>query len=227
MNIFLAGGGEPPQSIDIDMAFDESVGGGPILLIMEASVPEIMSREDALKWLLSGPIYRRRNIITLEDSSVLCERNLADIAGIYIMGGNTFKLLNYLSRAHLIAPLKQFIENKRPVLGIGAGAIIMGKTIETASVGHEQDVNAICLGELDGLNYFAGRLIMTNFEDEDQAKLIGLARAKRTEIICITEDSGAVFDGTKLTAVGDSPIVIIKSEGEVTVDPGRHYLIDV
>lgn len=193
----------------------------------EAAVPEVMSREDARKWLLSGPIYRRRNIITLEDSSIISERYLAGIAGIYILGGNTFKLLNYLSHVRLIAPLKQFIESGRPVLGIGAGAIIMGKTIETASVGREQQVNAIRLRELDGLDYFAGRLVMTNFEDEDRSRLTGLARAKRTEIICITEDSGAVFDGTRLTAVGDSPIVIIKSEGEVTVDPGRYYLIDV
>ena len=226
MNLFLAGGGDPPESVDIDMAFDEAAGAGPILFLVDAAVPEMMSRDDAVKWLMSGPIYRRRKIIAPKDSSLLRETDLAEIAGIYIMGGNTFKLLDSVRRFGLMPPLRKFIERGRPVLGLSAGAIILGKTIETASVGKEGDINAVGLQEFDGFDYFAGRLIMTHFADTDRNELIDLARKGATQIICIREDAGAIWNGATLTAVGDSPVEIITAQEQILVQPQSGYLID-
>lgn len=52
---------------------------------------------------------------------------------IHLSGGNTFYFLKYLRKTGMIKELKNFVKNGGILTGLSAGAIIMTKTIETAS----------------------------------------------------------------------------------------------
>lgn len=52
---------------------------------------------------------------------------------IHLSGGNTFYFIKYLRKTGMLKELKKFVQNGGVLTGLSAGAIIMTKTIETAS----------------------------------------------------------------------------------------------
>jgi len=69
---------------------------------------------------------------------------------LYIMGGNTFKLMYYVSRSNFKDSINNLMEREGIYIGVSAGSIILGSTILTASEILE-DENDIFLDKYEGL----------------------------------------------------------------------------
>lgn len=68
---------------------------------------------------------------------------------IYLLGGNTFKLMNDINNSGFKEQLIELIK-KNGCIGVSAGSIILGQSIATASIG-EGDENSVGLKDLAGL----------------------------------------------------------------------------
>lgn len=78
--------------------------------------------------------------------------NLGDFNVIYVCGGNTFAILQKLRETGLSAFIIQQVQAGAVYVGVSAGSIIAGPSIEMASWGSEGDENEIGLKDLSGLS---------------------------------------------------------------------------
>ncbi|MEX2460688.1 MAG: Type 1 glutamine amidotransferase-like domain-containing protein [Paenibacillaceae bacterium] len=79
--------------------------------------------------------------------------DLKEYSSIFIGGGNTYKLLHEIRKARFDEVLNSFIDEGGIVYGGSAGAIILGKNIQTCS---HLDINDINIADFEGLNKFNG-----------------------------------------------------------------------
>lgn len=89
--------------------------------------------ESYFRWIKSVfEPFNFNNIIMWTDlSNNKVMDDLKDCSSIFIGGGNTYKLLNELRRTGFDNVLKTFIDQGGIVYGGSAGAIILGKNIQT------------------------------------------------------------------------------------------------
>jgi dipeptidase E len=80
-------------------------------------------------------VRRRLAPLGLEVDSTHAEsdpaRAVRDAEGIFVGGGNTFRLLDALQRLGLVAAIRDRVEAGAPYLGSSAGAIVAGPTLKT------------------------------------------------------------------------------------------------
>lgn len=81
---------------------------------------------------------------------------LESVDGIYVAGGNTFWLLQQLTKKGLVEHIREQVKAGKPYFGESAGAVLLANTIETAaSIDDPQDATE--LTSYDGLgliNFF-------------------------------------------------------------------------
>ena len=80
--------------------------------------------------------------------------NLYDI--IYMMGGNTFYLLDQIRKYHFDEIIKKFIKDHKIYIGSSAGSIILGNSIHTA-LGYDE--NKVEMKDFTGLKLVDGLII--------------------------------------------------------------------
>lgn len=95
----------------------------------------------------------------------ICEKNICEYKmgdsldinkfdAIYIIGGNTFYLLDQIRKYHFDKILRKAIDKGIVYIGSSAGSIILGKTIDVS-----MDKNIVNIDDLTGLNMIDGVII--------------------------------------------------------------------
>lgn len=69
---------------------------------------------------------------------------------LYVSGGNTFKLMHHARESNFIDSVRNTLSQNGLYIGVSAGSIIVGNSIESASVG-EGDENTVGLDNFTGL----------------------------------------------------------------------------
>lgn len=193
MKLLLSGGGDPEQVLELDKIFASHVKGEKVLYIPVAM--DKFPYEDCLKWFTQT--YKQYGITNIDMYTDLSKNiNLNEYKGIFIGGGNTFKLLNEIKKFRFDIKLKEYLNNDGFVYGGSAGAIIFGSSIDTASYADE---NYIDLKDLTGINILNNKKIWCHYNPKDHKEELDKIKG---EIILLYEESGIFFDGENITAVG-------------------------
>jgi dipeptidase E len=198
--IFLSGGGDIKQTFELDEIFFNSLKKNSKILYIPIDLNrDAKGFESCSDWfseiidLHSGD----KNIdftMFLEGESFPV---LEEYEAIYIGGGNTFKLLDYLTRTGLKELLLNYLEGNHVIYGGSAGAIILGSSIGT--VEEENDNNYI---HYDGLNVVNEYSIICHYEPELDNNILSFSKENNLKIIALEEDAGLVIDGENVEAVG-------------------------
>ncbi|MGI5846071.1 MAG: Type 1 glutamine amidotransferase-like domain-containing protein [Alphaproteobacteria bacterium] len=189
--IFLAGGGGYEDSAELDKIFFENIPENAKILYC----PAAMSSDrypSALEWF-SGLVRRYHNtaIIDMLIEENVKSRNPDDYNAVFIGGGNTYKLLDFIIKNELDKKLKKYISNDGLIYGGSAGAIILGKNINTASAEDESG----CYTNTDGLNLLNDACVACHWpKHEDYIRNFAIENKFKT--YCIPENCGMIFDKT-------------------------------
>ena len=89
---------------------------------------------------------KKINLIDLEIGEVVPKETTI----LYVSGGNTFKLMYYALKSNFIDSIKNTLSQNGLYIGVSAGSIIVGNSIETALAG-EGDENTVGLDNFMGL----------------------------------------------------------------------------
>ncbi|MDP4012193.1 MAG: Type 1 glutamine amidotransferase-like domain-containing protein [Candidatus Nanoarchaeia archaeon] len=204
--IFLAGGGSPEESVEIDKSFKECLVNNPkVIFISLARSPE--KREKSIKWFKE--IYSFTEVLHLESSEQLNKKELINFDCIYICGGNTFRLLDNLSRSGILKILKDFNKLGKPIYGGSAGAIILGKRIDTAK---HLDENVIGRLDFNGLDFLNGFSIVCHYKEQDKEIIKNYAK---TRILCLPEDAGIIVEGNYVKVLGNNCLFMLNEEEKI------------
>jgi len=190
--LILSGGTGKDKERKLNNLFLKKIKNGKILYIPIAMSPKKYPQYK--KWIAST--LRRKNITML--TSFKEKVNLSNFKGIYIGGGNTFKLLKEIKEAKFENKLKKF---KGVIFGGSAGAIIWGKDITTAAWGLFKDENKIKLKDLKGLNKLNGYNIHAHYLKKEEKEVKSYVKKTKISIIALPEDSGILVENRSILPI--------------------------
>jgi peptidase E len=220
MKVILSGGGDPPQSILTDKYYrnlileSSSRGGADILFVPDAVIPD-WSINQAVEWLRRDTFED----LTVEIGYLAQIRQQPEPRSIFLMGGNTFRLLDAFL-AWDTGPFLRRYANEGIVYGCSAGSIILGKSIRTAFLGQEPDANEVGLDRFEGLDLLCGLNIVPHFVEADLESVADLVDAELSGCLCIAEDGGALWDGSDLINIGASELLLCLPGSRQVIVPG-------
>ena len=145
---------------------------------------------------------------TVDDPSKYNLEVIKEFDGIYIGGGNTWSLSQEIRESGFADVLIQYIEAGGQVYGGSAGAIIMGKRIDT-----HDDENKIGLQDVSGFNLLNNFSVASHFKDEQNDRFKAWVSDHNLPIVCLPEETGLVIESGVALCVGTKPCVIYFSNG--------------
>lgn len=123
---------------------------------------------------------------------------------IYIEGGNTFYLLDWIRKSGFDKVLRKFIDEGKIYVGVSAGSILVGPNIELSNWKHDWDKNIVNLQDLTGLNLvpFA---ISPHFAEEDRALLEQKSKTVNYPLVALNDTQAILVNGAhvKIEGVGE------------------------
>lgn len=217
MAIFLGGGGSRTESVELDREFARFVGRGRLVYWPFAMADE-RTPDECEAWLRET--FEPLGIGEIDTWASLDDRDLRQLqgaSGLYIGGGNTFRLLRDLNLASARQTLSDLVSSL-PIYGGSAGATVLGDTIETIC---HLDRNDVEINDLTGMRLLGGASVWVHYEPTDSDRVEAfLGRDDRRSLIALPTDAGIVLNGSTATSLGFSPARIISPTGQIDLPPG-------
>jgi dipeptidase E len=158
---------------------------------------------------------------TVDDPSKYQLDLLKEFNGIYIGGGNTWSLIKELKDSGFSDILIQYLQAGGQVYGGSAGAIIMGKRIDT-----HDDENKIALKDTSGFNLLNNFSIACHFKDEQNERFKMWATNNNLPIICLPEETGLIIENGVALCAGTKPCIIYFRDGtKKEINPEESFSI--
>jgi dipeptidase E len=203
--IYLGGGGGAEDSAALDAMFFRKLPSDGTVLYVPLAL-DSANFPGALEWF-TGIVRRYSPTLNIE---MLTEENVDTMDfnkydAIYIGGGNVFKLLDFVIIRNIGQKLRDFIKSGKAVYGGSAGAIILGKSINTAS---EMDDRGDYKHDA-GLDLFKGACIACHWpQTYEHVKKFSIEN--NCKVYCIPETCGLIFDadGNLVETVGNGVEVL-------------------
>ena len=202
--IFLSGGGNKEDSYLLDKEFAKYVKRKLLYIPIAIGTLEHPYNE-CFKWIKD--VFKQFNFDNIEMWTDIRNKTIKDLKqfdAIYISGGNTFKLLKEIKDSRFDKLLIEFYNKEGHIYGGSAGAIILGKSIITAS---KNDKNEVKLKNLNGLNLCHGYSIWCHYNLKDDKEILVLQKRERLrKIAALSEDAGLIIENKEIKAIGDGHI---------------------
>lgn len=208
MKLFLGGGGGGKDSLELDKKFVASLDlSKPLLYIPIATNTEKYPYSGCVTWLTSvlGPLGVKNIVMWVEDDlKIKTKHDFDQFSGVYIGGGNTYKLLKELKEFGTFDILLDLAREGMPIYGGSAGAIILAKTIIPAGF---LDENKVGLTDFAALNLVHGYDVWCHYTGaEDHSIREYMSRFGLEKVIAIPENAGLIVREDRIEGVGPGAI---------------------
>ncbi|MEK6874434.1 MAG: Type 1 glutamine amidotransferase-like domain-containing protein [Nanoarchaeota archaeon] len=198
--IFLSGGGNEIQSVELDKAFYDSLMNKKILYIpLARSNDKYLSCKEWFTKIFAGfGQVTIRMVTTFEE---LTDLDFEIFDGIYMGGGNTYRLIHGLRQYGIVEKIRRYTGR---IYGGSAGAIVLGKVIKTAELTDENPG----LPDVAGLSKLQDLSIACHVKESMINQLVAL----HIPILALSESAGVIWDEKFLHLTGTGPVWIIRDE---------------
>jgi dipeptidase E len=192
MQLFLTSTGLPPETSSFFLKLlDRPTKDYTVAFIPTAGDPY----DD--KWFVKEDLDRLKelgfqvNTVDLKQDKQVIQELLINSQIVYVAGGNTFYLLDWVKKSGLDSYLKRLLDHGRIYIGASAGSILAGPDIKSSSWGNGGDKNDVKLKDTKGLN-LVPFVIHPHFTDKNRPILQKHLSKIKYDIIPIT-DSQAIY----------------------------------
>lgn len=222
MKLILSGGGSGEQVKESYEIFSQNIKNGKVLYIPLAW--NHGSYDGCLTWFKEEmKPFGIANIEMVTDANQITESRLQEVTGIFIGGGNTFKLLMMLKDTDAFNNIKAFMErNDGIIMGGSAGALIFGKDINTCLddgliLKSCVDHNDVGLKDTSGFNCLNGFSILPHYKklpEQYETFKIRISRLLENgyKLICIPEETSVIVEKNKFSIIGQRDAEIYSSK---------------
>jgi dipeptidase E len=209
----LGGGGSADDEADVLAHFASLVHRGRVLNLPWAqpdpAEPRLHQWVEQRLCLLGV-----REVTTVADVSAEAVRLDESIDGIFIGGGNTFRLLARLRSTGVATVLAERVGAGLPCYGGSAGAIVLGAHLGTCAY---LDRNEVGLRDLTGLNLCGGQAIWCHYDDQDADRLLEFVRDTELEVCSLPENSGLRIGSERTGSFGPGNVSRWTMQGSTEV----------
>ena len=207
MRVAFGGGGDADDERSVLDVFGSWVGDGRLLYVPIAADPPF---EPYLEWARTALAPSGISTITMATSAEQTIRELSRSDGVFISGGNTYALLHALRASGAERMLRRAAGNGCPVYGGSAGAILLGRDIDTA---RHNDRNVVGLADPAGLDLALGYSIWCHYVPSDDARIRDFVTTTRHEAVAISERGGLSRIGSTIRVIGPEPARLFDPRG--------------
>lgn len=202
MKLFLNGGGAGASLNAVYKMWAEGLDERKSILYIPLAMQS--DRYDGcLKWIIGELKDFKLKISMVRSALELSLTDLTDFSGIFIGGGNTFKLLKGLKEQNMTNKIKDYLLSGGSIFGGSAGAIIFGKDIYSCAL--VDDNSKIGLTDTSGLNYINNISLLCHYMSDYQESKKNIEYLKRT----FTNDPIFYLSETHTIIVNEESIEIL------------------
>ena len=216
LQLFLNGGGDSSDTAPVDREFVRALGDGPLLYWPFARAPETYAK--CLVWfteLISGFGATRIEMWSQLDKE---PRSLSRYGGLYIGGGDTYRLFASLLESGFDRVLSDAAVGGLPVFGGSAGAIILGADIATwVSDGAERPRTEMARG----LDLLDGYSVWPEYEERDAPATQAWLASRRSPLLGLGCAASVIVRNGEMYALGREPVVRIDARGRTEISDGE------
>lgn len=216
--VLLAGGGNKEDSYHLDERLVEQVGSDAALGYIPVAMPT-EKYSDCEQWITA--VFERFGLKQIEmwtDLSEIDADAMEDVSGVYIGGGNTFRLLDALRTTGVDRLLCEFVKDGGTLYGGSAGAIICGETIETTP-----DENQAGVTDATGLRLLPQVDVWCHYDAEEDEQIFQYVTTADRTLVAIPERSGLSVTASRYLVVGHDPIHVFQNSNKTTYSPGELF----
>lgn len=233
MRLILNGGGSGEDVKESYELFAKEVNGGRVMYIPLAWNHGPCG--ECIHWFRSEMApYGITDVDLITDAKQITKEKLKNVSGVFIGGGNTYKLLKYLKETPTFENLKEYIENGGLVMGGSAGALIWGRSIDTCKddgLGIKSicDQNLVNLQDTTGFDMLNGYSLLVHYKKEEEQIHATEHRVKRLlkegyKLICLPEETSLWINGKEAKIIGPKPAEIYDGHEKQTVHTNEAVL---
>lgn len=221
MKLFLCGGGSGEKTVDAMDRFGQIIDKSKPLLYVPLAM-ESCRYSSCLEWITNEmKIINFSNIEMVESKEELARKNYNDYCAIFIGGGNTYKLLNDIKKSGAFDKIKKYIENDGIIFGGSAGAIILGKDIDTCK--YEDNNKIIGLNDTSGFNTLNNISLLCHWNKDEQLTKINMDYlikfSKNKKILYLPERNTIFINGKTIEMIGKEKYCVFEDGMKTIVDP--------
>lgn len=222
--IYLSGGGNEKQSFPLDKFFFNTLPKNGCFLYIPVALRDNKLYPTVHIWMKGVLELHGRNDLQFENADDLSKYRYEDIKkfdAVYIGGGNTWNLMHEVRNSGFPNEIIQYIKSGGCVYGGSAGAIVLGKNIDT-----HDDENTINLKDTSGFNLLNNYSVACHYKDEQNNRFKEWAIRSNLPIICLPEETGLILKNNSALCAGSKPCVIYLADGtKKEVQPKESFVI--
>ena len=210
--VALGGGGGAKDSVLLDAVFAGWLGTHGRLLYWPIALRGYTAFDSCYAWLTSTFAPFQLTDITLwAELAGHHSYELDRFDGVYIGGGNTYALLAECLATGFDRHLVDYVMQGGMVYGGSAGAVLLGKTIQTVA---HIDQNLISLQETACLNLAQDHAVWVHYTAQDDARITEFVTQSKERLLALSEQSGVTIVAEKVANVGFVPTFVFDQQGK-------------
>lgn len=210
MKLYLCGGGSFKEVSKALLHFSKGLDRSKPILY----VPLAMEKEkyrSCYEWFASE--CQKMNFPLFEmvtSSEELSQKDFANYSGIFIGGGNTYKLLHEIKQNSIYENIIDYLNNGGSLFAGSAGAIIFGNDINSCLL---DDENTIGLKDTKGFNFLNDYSILCHLKNKNFKKNCKylIEYSKTNKVIYLPEEDVLLINDKKVSLIGNKKYIIFKN----------------
>lgn len=228
MKLILCGGGWAEKTVIPNKLFETLIDESkPILYIPLARNTGEDNYDSCKVWLESElQNIKHGEIIMLRSVSEIADKNVDGFSGVFIGGGNTYKLLKELKESLAFDWLLKYIQTGGVIYGCSAGSIIFGYDIDSCLY---MDENEVGLKDVRGFNSIFGFSFTAHYTNKNEEKtkkatdyLIGYS--KKIPVLALPEEDSLYINGNLVKVIGSRPYYVFNKGIRSEFQPNEEYV---
>ena len=223
MKVFICGGGSGEQTRKALRRLNEVIRHDLPCLYIPLAMEE--ERYDSCFEWITGELecVEIPGIEMVRSAEELARKRLADYSFLFIGGGNTYKLLNDLKRAHMFEPIREYLRNGGTAFGGSAGAIVFGEDLESCAL---DDHNEAGLKDTQGFNVLGGISFLCHYtnrspEQDRRSEEYLLKISDHRKTYALPEEDTLFLNKNCLEEIIDRPYFVFENHQKTEVMPGN------
>lgn len=143
------------------------------------------------------------------ETEVSLENKFTNVDVVYVEGGNTFYLLDWVKKSGFNKAIKKFLKRERVYVGVSAGSMIAGTNIESANW-EPADKNIAGLGDLSAISLLP--FAITPHYCDEVAEAVKEAAVKAGyPIVALTDSQAVLIDGNRARIIGSGEKIVFNN----------------
>jgi len=212
MKLVMTGGGDSHHFEEIDKYFIKELGLNPRLLFIPLAGLKRTWKTAYKRIIETFSTIEFDNIETCLDLNELTWDYLKNFSAIYIDGGNTFQLMDFIRDTHAFELLHRFVHHGGIINGDSAGAIVLGSHIETAHFGLHGDKNKAGIISYQGLNLLGNLAIHCHYKKSENKEIKRFVKEYGFPVLALHEKSSIFIKNKKVRIIGKQSVTLFTSK---------------